>query len=324
MQPAPAAPPRSVARTTVASGQTVIGAPVEPTTTTEAVQPGAVAPVKPSAPTARPKPVKQAPTRKILPGDLICGECGEGNPPARNFCSRCGAGLKNAAVAKRPWWKKLIPQRRRKTLEAGARTWKTSDGATKKRRGGKLAKVYLKLRPIVAGALLLSGMLVGFTPNLREKVTDKVGDWRQSAESKLNPSFKTLHPIKVTATTQSPEHVSDNLIDSNTLTAWHAAADDAVPILLVEFDQPFDLERIKLWNGPGEEFKKHERASDLHFVFDNGKFFDLHLDDATDGVEYEIKNGEGVRVIEIQIVGTYSSLAEDDVAIREIEFFLKT
>src|SRR6185503_18170276 len=130
--PAPEAP-RPVAKTTVAArGETTVGATVTPVTAGQ--QPTAVTPMKPTAPAQRPKPVKQPPTRKILPGDLICGECGEGNPPARNFCSRCGSSLKAAAVAKRHWWQKLIPHRKRKAMEAGARPWKTADGKQKRQR----------------------------------------------------------------------------------------------------------------------------------------------------------------------------------------------
>lgn len=322
--PAPAPePPRPVARTTVAKGEAVVGATVVGAPT-EAQQPGAVTPVKPTATTTRPKPVKQAPTRKILPGDLICGECGEGNAPARNFCSRCGASLKQAVVAKKKWWQRLIPRRRRKTMEAGARPWKAADGSTKRRkRGGKLAKVYLKLRPIVAGALLLAGLVVGFTPNLREKVTDKIGDVKDSAMSKIQPSFVPLAPISIRGNGDVPENPVANVIDTNTLTFWVAPVTDPAPTIVVRFDEPFDLERIKVWNGAPEGFKDRERAAKLHFVFDNGQAFDLDLQDLPDGVEYEVKNGKGVQEVEIQVTDTFTSLTGTQLALSEIEFYFK-
>src|SRR4029450_6610819 len=162
-----------VAKTTVAAskGETIVGGTVTPVTPG---QPTAVTPMKPTAPQGRAKPVKQPPTRKILAGDLICGECGEGNPPARNFCSRCGTTLKDAAVAKRKWWQKLIPHRKQKSMEAGARPWKTKDGKQKSARTNPFARIFLKLRPIIAALLLVAGLAIGFSPNLRDKVTGKI------------------------------------------------------------------------------------------------------------------------------------------------------
>ena len=41
---------------------------------------------------------KTKPTRRLRPGDLICGQCGEGNPPVRRFCGRCGDSLDRKSV----------------------------------------------------------------------------------------------------------------------------------------------------------------------------------------------------------------------------------
>jgi hypothetical protein len=314
--------PRPVAKTTVAArGETIVGGTVTPV---GAGQPTAVTPMKPTAPTQRPKPVKQPSSRKILPGDLICGECGEGNPPARNFCSRCGTTLAAAAVAKRRWWQKLVPHRRRKTMEAGARPWKTKDGAQKNRaRTSPLAKVFVKLRPIIAVLILLVGLTVGFTPNLREKAMGKVGDFKDSIESRLRPTYVPLAPIGLQVTSQLPDQPGDNLRDTNPLTYWVAPGEDPQPTIVVTFDEPFDLERIKLWNGAAEGFADRERVSVIHFVFDTGQSYDLRVDDIPDGKEYEVKNGDGVRVVELHVTETVTSLASDQLAVSEIEFYFR-
>jgi hypothetical protein len=314
--------PRPVAKTTVASrGETTVGGTVTPV---GAAQPTAVTPMKPTAPTGRPKPVKQPPSRKILPGDLICGECGEGNPPARNFCSRCGTTLKDAAVAKRHWWQKLIPHRKRKSMEAGARPWKTKEGAQKNRaRTNPFAKLFVKLRPLIAMVILLAGLVVGFTPNLREKVTGKIGDAKDSIESKLRPTYVPLAPINIEVTSALPDQPGSNLIDTNPLTFWVAPGEDPQPTIVVTFDEPFDLQRIKLWNGAAVGFKDHERVSDIHFVFDTGASYDLHVDDVPDGKEYEVKNGKGVRTVELHITGTVTSLTSEQLGVSEIEFYFR-
>jgi hypothetical protein len=313
--------PRPVAKTSVARGETVVGGTVQAVTPG---QPTAVTPMKPSAPAQRPKPVKQPPTRKILAGDLICGECGEGNPPARNFCSRCGTTLKEAKVAKRKWWQIFVPKRRQKTLEAGSRPWKASDGSTKQRRkGGALAKIYLKLRPIVAVVILLAGLLIGFSPNLRERFTNKVADVKDSAMSRIQPTYSPLAPIGITVTSQFPENPGENLIDTNPQSFWLAPGNDPEPTIVVTFDEPFDLAKIKLWNGSAVGFKDNERIQTLHFVFDTGQSFDLTVDDLPDEKLYDIKNGNDVREVEIHVTETYSSLASDTLGVSEIEFLFK-
>ena len=91
---------------------------------TGAAQPGAQTPeaMKPQVAKKQAKVIqKTKPTRRLKPGDLICGECGEGNPPARKFCSRCGTSLEAAKLVKKKWWQKLIPKRKVKTLEVGER-----------------------------------------------------------------------------------------------------------------------------------------------------------------------------------------------------------
>jgi hypothetical protein len=320
------AEPRTVARTTVSAtrGETTIGAPLVAGGIPGALKPGDTGPVKPTTPTPPRKPVRQPPTRKIVPGDLICGACGEGNPPARNFCSRCGTTLRDAAVARRRWWKRFVPHRRRKALEAGARPWKAGDGTTKRRRsGGKLARVYSKLRPLVAGVLLVAGLVVGFTPDLRGRVTSEIGDAKDSLMRRIQPRYTPLQPVSIAATSEAPEQPVANLIDGNTLTSWTAPATDPEPTFVVRFDEPFDLARISVWNGSVDGFKDNARAADLHFVFDTDQSFDLTIKDLPDKQEYAIENGSGVREVEVHVVGTYSSLGSDDLGLTEIEFLFK-
>ena len=267
--------------------------------------------------------MRQPPTRRVEPGDLVCGACGEGNPPARNFCSRCGTTLADAVVVTRRWWQRFVPRRRRRSIEAGARPWQSKDGAQKQHRGGRLMRAYARVRPVVGALLLVSALVVGFTPNLRERAMAKVGDGTDWAMSHVQKRYSPLAPIDVQATTADPEHPATLAIDSNTVTAWIAPATDAQPTLVVRFDEPFDLDQINLWNGAGEGFKDHARIRDIHFVFDTGKSFDLTVADVPDQQTYDIDDGQDVREIEIHIVGTYVSLGSGDLAVSELEFLFQ-
>jgi hypothetical protein len=310
-----------VAKTSVAAGETTIGGPhVDPPG--DAIGPTTA--LKPTTPSDRPKPKRQPPSRKILPGDLVCGECGEGNPPVRNFCSRCGTNLSQAEVARRRWWQRLVPRRRQRRMEAGARPWAEGKTAGKpRRRGGKLANVYAKVRPIVAGALLLAALLVGFSPDLRDRVTGRVGDAKDAVFSRLNPTYVPLSPVSIGATSFDVENPAELAIDGNTLTHWRALGSDPEPALTVRFDEPFDLERVKIWNGASEGFKDHARIETIHFVFDTGSTFDLVIDDLPDGKVYEIDGGDGIREADLFVRSTYRSLTGDDVTLTEIEFLFR-
>ncbi len=320
--PAAAGPPRSIAKKTVASGERVIGR----RRTVDGGHAGRDRRrVKPQRPADRPRPVKQKPTRKILPGDRICGDCGEGNPPARKFCSRCGTTLAAADVAKTPWWRKLVPHRRRKAMEAGERPWKSKDGKQKRRRGigGVFMALFAKARPLIAAALLLVGLVYGVSPDLRGRVNASIGDARDSVMSKIRKNYAPLAPIEVTATSAVDGSPVTLAVDSNTVTSWIAPGTDAEPTLVARFDEPIDLERIKIWNGSANGFKEHERIQAIHFVFDTGQSYDLEILDLPDGKDYEVKNGTGIRSVEVHVVGTYSSLSSEDLGLSEIEFLIR-
>jgi ribosomal protein L40E len=63
----------------------------------------------PTAVKPRPQAAKGPSSSSIRAGDLICHRCGEGNPPERKFCRRCGTSLESAERARpRRWTLKQI------------------------------------------------------------------------------------------------------------------------------------------------------------------------------------------------------------------------
>ncbi len=116
----------------------------------------APAPMMPTASAKRVQPVRQPPSRTIVPGDRICGECGEGNPAQRTFCSRCGSSLASAVVAKPVRWPRLRPRRKHTHLEAGSRPWRDTDASPKARGQGGLARSWRLLAVVVFAAALVA------------------------------------------------------------------------------------------------------------------------------------------------------------------------
>src|SRR5690606_30342884 len=113
---------------------------------------------RPAAPPPRPPKRKQPPSRKIQPGDLICGDCGEPNDAARKFCRRCAASLAEATVAKTPWWRRL--RRKPKAQpEAGTRPGGRNAQSLKSR--GRTAQRLLRMTLALAAVALAWTALLG-------------------------------------------------------------------------------------------------------------------------------------------------------------------
>jgi hypothetical protein len=213
----------------------------------------------PQAAKKRPQVKKQPPSRKINPGDLICGKCGEGNTADRKFCRRCGNTLVEAVVAKRPWYKRFIPTKKVKRVDAGARPDSGGGGrgvASSGRvfRGKVLGKLHGPKR--ILGVLALLGLgTVLVVPSLREQAVDR-GDGAISRVRRIiKPTYSPISLDPDLAESSSHRAGSDAAMvtDSNTLTYWLARPDDVQPSVTVTFVEPSDVEHVLVHPGMQED-----------------------------------------------------------------------
>ncbi|GHF91712.1 MULTISPECIES: zinc ribbon domain-containing protein [Amycolatopsis] len=277
-----------------------------------------VQPAEPIAPVRQ--PVQQTVEEQVLnPGDLICGRCGKGNAPTRNFCSRCGASLAESEVVKTSWWRRLLG-RKPKEHKAGERPGK--DGVRRRtgRAGAARRTVGKVIRRAVAVALIFSALIYALYQPFRGAMnTAAVGLWSQVTgifEAKLNP----VHPIKVTATAEAAGHAAPLISDNAKNTFWAAPADREQTVVFT-FDHPADLRKAIVYLGDAANFPAEHRPSKLHLVFSTGKTYDMALADTPDAQEVPIENSEGATGVELHVAGLYRSLDGTDVAISEIELF---
>jgi hypothetical protein len=284
-----------------------------------AMQPTAM---KPAAAKKAVKPVvKTKPSRRLQPGDLICGQCGEGNPPARKFCSRCGESLETAQAVKTPWWRKLIPRRKVKTLEVGERPGKA--GVKSKRKIGRSAVA--GFRRVVTTAAVIVAFLVALVPPIRTWADNNV---LTPVKNKWNSfTTQTFDPVEsfasVTATAETPDNPAKNAVDLAGNTFWLSPASKGMPVLVLTFAQPVNLDRAIVQNGARDRFSTFSRAQKLHLVFSTNKSADIDLKDQPDPQKVTIANGHGITSVQIQVVQTYAAIGDPDVAISEIELFSK-
>ena len=285
----------------------------QPVAQQQVVQPApAIAPVR--------QPVEQTVEEQVLtPGDLICGKCGKGNAPTRNFCSRCGTSLAESQVVETSWWRRMFG-RKPKQHKAGERPGK--DGV--RRRGGRAGAARRQagkmIRRVIAVALVLAALVYALYQPFRGAInTAAVGLWSQVTgifEAKLNP----VRPIKVTATAQTTGHPAALVSDNASNTFW-AAPVNPEPALVFTFDHPVDLRKAIVHSGNAADLQSTHRPEKVHLAFSTGKTYDMVLADTPDAQEVPIENSAGATSVELHVVGLHRSLNGTDVAISEIELF---
>jgi hypothetical protein len=273
---------------------------------------------RPKAPAVR----RQPPSRRLQPGDLICGDCGEGNVETRKFCSRCGASLVTAEKVKTPWWRKLLPRRGAKVRKSGDRPKPGGRGKTKTALA--VGKTFRLIRRIVTVALLLGGILYTVWSPFRGWVNQQYVAVQHQVELLIFPQYA---PVSATGVECTPETPPDSgcqaAVDGFSNTHWLAPVDAAPPVLVLRFDREVDLSRMILRNGAVDDFQGNHRARKLHLVFSTGKTSDVDLTDNPDPNQYDIANGDGATSVEIHVVDLFRSVDGTQLALSEIELFEK-
>lgn len=271
----------------------------------------------------RAAPVDAGQRRAPAPGDLICGQCGEGNVSTRRFCRRCGASLADTTPVRPPWWRRLLPKRKDRAYRAGSRPGR--DGVRRRPRfGAAFRRAVRWVRNIIAIVVLLAAILYAAIPSFRGTVNTQAVALKNKVVGLFVTQYTPIHAVRVTATVQDPGHPAD-LVDDNTIgTYWSAPSNGQEPALVLTFAQPTDLARAIVRSGIGANFQAADRPQTLHLVFSTGKTYDLHLADTPDPQQVDIANSQGATSVEVHVVSVYHSLHGNHVAIDEIELFQKS
>jgi ribosomal protein L40E len=296
------------AATPVAAGQG------EPGPAPEARLPQAVAPAP-----AHPRPVRRPEPRpsERNPGDLICGQCGVGNPPSRRFCRRCGASLVEAAVVKTPWWRRIF--RSRAAPRAGTRpvSVQPNAGATGL---GKL----LKLFATTLIALIAIGLVIALAayPGLRQDLNGRaVNAVRDGERYFLVGNYVAVRPQTARASSEAIGHQAQFLTDPS---AGYWAADtagDPRPAVTLSFAQPTDVDYMVVTSGAGTDFAKMGRPREVIVTYSpNGKSEKLTLTDDPKPARHAL-HGRQVSSMRLQVLSVYPTEQSTLVAVSELDLF---
>lgn len=297
-----------------------------------AEQPGPVAPkaVPPGKARRRPTPKQQrAERRRLRPGDVICGQCGEGNDQERRFCRRCGNSLVDAEPAKKArWWHRL--RRKPKVHEAGARPMRGGGGMKDRARGGAKAarsakRGAMKVTRVLALLALVAGAVGVTVGPWREPAMEWATDRFDSVRQLVAPRFEPLSALSAEASSELEGHPAQRAVDLLSTTWWAAGdtTDDGVgQRLFIDFGSPADIGAIVVTPGAADtaEYVAQPRPRRLHLVFDTGETRTLDIEDSPDPQSFRIDAVEGASNVEVQIDQVWLGQSGSHVSLTQIEF----
>lgn len=262
---------------------------------------------------------KRPPTRKLEPGDLVCGQCGEGNKQSRKFCSRCGESLATAETVKLKWWRKLLPRRRKaKVLKAGARPGSPNSkkGRTAVRNLGR------KIRATAGVIILTAGAVIGLYPPARTWMVDQVSAVKNKVMGAADTALSPVHATSVKANVGVKNHGGALAFDEFKNTYWLAPWSDVKhPILTVKLEHKVALKKLIIINGASGAFIKYDRPQAFHVAYSNEKSETVVLKDTTQQQEISLSSGILVDEIQIEVTAVFPAQGAKDMALTEIEMF---
>lgn len=264
----------------------------------------------------------EPPTRH-RPGDLICGQCGEGNDPVRHFCRRCGNSLDEAIAVRLPWHRRLFNRVfHPRTREAGWRPQRVG-------RPNVLGMVFRLVRLAILALIVVGLLAFLFVPPFHNLVVDRATSAFTAVRKIVHPNYDPVHPTGASASTSIAGHLPGLATDNATSTYWAALARDKAPELTIKFGGPVDLAEIGFTSGasgtaPADQFVNQPRPKQVHLVFSDGSTTDIALKDDSKAVFYPI-NAKQVTYVQIHVMSTYlpEGASPSSVAIAEVEFKTK-
>jgi hypothetical protein len=276
---------------------------------------------------------KTAPSRRMQPGDLICGACGEGNPSTRRFCSRCGSSLLTATTVKESWWRrllrKLMPRRGPKVVKLSAVNTpegKEADAAKLTKTGPDLKHAFRRFlrvaRVVIALAVVFGGILYGAYPPFRNTVNNTVESDKKHVSNDIGIDLAPIHAVKVSASTSTAGFPPLNAADENLSTYWLAPwSSTAEPALTFTFSGHVTVEKMILHVGASNAYIQDGRPSELRLVFSNGESDTITPQDTAQGQTFSISHAEVISSMQIEVAGVYPGSSGSNVAIAEVELF---
>lgn len=237
------------------------------------------------------------------------------------------------AERRRGWWRRLIDRLfgRHRDFAAGERPTGFRDhhvagtaAGQPHRRGPRLPR-HLKLGRL-APLLIVAGLVgVGLGP-LRTWITTEVSTLLGKAKSQVSQHYVNVTPVGATANSE-PGHGAVLAVDGLSNTYWASAQhpDGVGDTITVTFASPVNIDQIGILSGADpQNFRASARPHDL-VVSATGVpgTTVLTFDDSADFQNHGIALRH-VTTVTFTVKDSYPGQKQHDLAIRDIEFFVKS
>ena len=293
------------------------------------VAPGPVAPsaVKPGVVKARPTPKAKAPQQKVInPGDLICGQCGEGNDPIRKFCRRCGASLLHSVAFVPPWYKRAILRLRKRKVRAAGERPKMRRRAFGGAGGGWISSIFTK---IVALAIIVFIVLT-FVGPFHKTIKHRLSVWYHDVKNAIHTTYDPVHPVGATATSAVTGHPAANAIDNASNTSWEAGGSRSGlgETLTITLQSASNIDKIGFINGDNDTpdaYLTEPRLETVLVTFKSATAStskSITLSDTATFQSFGV-SAKQVTSLTVTIESVYASAQGQNAALTEVELFHK-
>ncbi len=315
-----------------------------------AATPGGAPAVAPAAAASASPPPGRLPTTEARRAEPVpipsepgytgpyCQACGVRNAQGRRFCRACGAVLQMTAApsdGRRGWWRRCVDRLlgRRRGYAAGERpagfrnhsvnSQGTDAGETRKKRRFRVPR-HLKLGRL-APLLIIAGLAgIGLGP-ARSWLTAEVSSLLGKARSTVNQHYVNVTPVGATGDSESG-HAAALAVDGLNTTYWAGSQhrDGAGDTLTVTFAAPVDIDQIGILSGAdAKDFRASGRPHDLRVTAPGASPLELSFDDSAD-FQNRPATLRHVTTVTITVKDAYPGQKHHDLAIRDLEFFVKS
>jgi len=265
---------------------------------------------------------------------LYCQSCGVRNPEGRQFCRSCAAELQASGSGpeqRRGWWRRLFDRllRRNRGRAAGERPSGFRDhsnggSATGTHKRGLHLPRHIKLGRI-APLVMIAGLAgIGLGP-ARSWITTEASSLLGKAKSTVDQHYTNVTPVGASANAEK-NHAAGLAIDGVNTTYWASAqhTDGVGDAITVTFAAPVDIDQIGILSGADPaDFRLSARPHDVTVSAAGLPDTLLSFDDSADFQNRPLTLRH-VTSVTITITVAYPGQKQHDLAIRDLEFFVKS
>jgi hypothetical protein len=263
----------------------------------------------------------------LRPGDLICGDCGQGNAPRRRFCARCGGCLDEAEVVPRRWWHRFRLRRGPRQIALTADVPGQPSSWQRIEQPGERRRRWFR-RAQITGSGVIAFFTVAYVsyPPFQIYVNRESKPARNKIVGVFESQYDPVRPATVTASTFLEGHNPEQAADQFKNTYWAAKFQDGATArqksrtVTFNFDRLVTLNEVIITAGALDDFTAHGRPRLIMLSFSNGSTMTLTMKDTVRQQKFDLDHAIAVKSVKMTVAEEFPGEKHNDVAVSEVEF----